>query len=44
VADFPFQRVYGATWNRIVATDGAKAVHRSAERYLDHALDDAADE
>jgi hypothetical protein len=44
VADFPFRRVYGATWNRIVATDGTQAVRRSAERYLDHALDDAVDE
>ncbi|GAA4633277.1 hypothetical protein GCM10023196_070200 [Actinoallomurus vinaceus] len=37
---FPFERVYGGWWGRIVSADGAGTVHRSAERYLDHALDD----
>jgi hypothetical protein len=37
---FPFERVYGGWWGRIVRTDGVAAVRRSAERYLEHALDD----
>ncbi len=37
---YPFSRVYGAWWNRIVYTDGAEAVRRSADRYLSYALDD----
>jgi hypothetical protein len=37
---YPFERVYGAWWRRIVDTDGAAAVRRSAERYLGFALDD----
>jgi hypothetical protein len=37
---FPFERVYGGWWERIVSTEGVGAVGRSAERYLEHALDD----
>jgi hypothetical protein len=37
---YPFDRVYGSFWNRIVETDGAAAVRRSAERYLRYELDD----
>ncbi|WP_329261951.1 hypothetical protein OG417_27285 [Actinoallomurus sp. NBC_01490] len=37
---YPFERVYGAWWRRIVHADGVEAVRRSAERYLEHALDD----
>lgn len=40
VAPYPFAKVYGAWWNRIVTADGAEAVDRSARRYLEHALDD----
>lgn len=40
LAPFPFERVYGAWWGAIVSTDGTAAVGRSAERYLDFALDD----
>jgi hypothetical protein len=35
---YPFQRVYGAWWRRVVETDGAAAIERSAERYLRFAL------
>jgi len=35
---YPFQRVYGAWWRRVVETDGAAAIRRSAERYLRFAL------
>jgi glyoxylase-like metal-dependent hydrolase (beta-lactamase superfamily II) len=31
---FEFDRVYGAWWGRLVETDGAAAVQRSADRYL----------
>jgi hypothetical protein len=31
---FAFEQVYGAWWQRVVRTDGAAAVRRSAERYL----------
>jgi hypothetical protein len=37
---YPFERVYGAWWKRVVETDGAAAVRRSADRYLRWALDD----
>jgi hypothetical protein len=40
VEPYPFERVYGAWWNRVVYTNGTEAVHRSAERYIEHALDD----
>jgi hypothetical protein len=39
---YPFTRVYGAWWGRIVRADGKEAVRRSAARYLDFALDDDA--
>ncbi len=35
---YPFERVYGAWWRRVVDTDGTGAVARSAERYLRFAL------
>ncbi|MEU1729912.1 MBL fold metallo-hydrolase [Streptosporangium sp. NPDC020145] len=38
---YDFERVYGGWWKRVVRTDGARAVRRSAERYLRFALDDA---
>lgn len=34
IEPFAFERVYGAFWNRVVDTDGAAAVRRSAGRYL----------
>ncbi len=37
---FSFDRVYGAWWGRIVHTDGAAAIRRSADRYLRFALGD----
>ncbi len=37
---FRFERVYGAWWKRVVETDGAAAVSRSADRYLRFASDD----
>jgi hypothetical protein len=37
---YPFERVYGGWWRRVVQADGVEAVRRSAERYLEHALDD----
>ncbi|GAB3301235.1 MBL fold metallo-hydrolase [Parasphingorhabdus pacifica] len=36
---FPFERVYGAWWRRIVDSDGSAAVRRSADRYLRHATE-----
>jgi len=44
LAPYNFGRVYGAWWNRIVYTDGAAAVRRSADRYLSYALDDSRSE
>jgi hypothetical protein len=38
---YDFDRVYGGWWGRNVATDGAAALRRSADRYLSFALDDA---
>lgn len=35
VSRFPFARVYGGWWGRVVLHDGASAVRRSAERYVD---------
>lgn len=35
-----FDRIYGAFWGRVVRTDGAEALRRSARRYLRFALDD----
>jgi hypothetical protein len=34
VAPFGYDRIYGAWWERIVASDAAAAVARSAERYI----------
>jgi hypothetical protein len=31
-----FEQIYGAWWGRVVFSDGAAAVRRSAERYLGH--------
>jgi hypothetical protein len=36
VERFAFDRVYGGWWGRIVVTDGAAAVRRSADRYVAH--------
>lgn len=40
IEPFPFERVYGGFWGRVVETDGAAAVRRSARRYLHFALDE----
>jgi glyoxylase-like metal-dependent hydrolase (beta-lactamase superfamily II) len=40
VEPYPFQRVYGGWWKRVVDANGTEAVRRSAERYIEHALDD----
>ncbi|WP_233617483.1 MULTISPECIES: MBL fold metallo-hydrolase [Actinomadura] len=37
---YDFDRVYGAWWRKIVYADGKNAVRRSADRYLEYALDD----
>jgi hypothetical protein len=42
LAPYPFARVYGAWWRRVVATDGAAAVRRSADRYLRFTADPGA--
>lgn len=34
VGRFSFERVYGGWWGRVVLSDGAAAVRRSAERYV----------
>ena len=34
VAQFRFDRVYGGWWGRVVLSDGAAAVERSADRYI----------
>jgi hypothetical protein len=34
VERFPFDRVYGGWWGRVVVADGPAAVRRSADRYL----------
>ncbi|AWS42418.1 MBL fold metallo-hydrolase [Streptosporangium sp. 'caverna'] len=41
---YSFERVYGGWWKRVVHTDGAEAVRRSADRYLTFALDDSPQE
>jgi glyoxylase-like metal-dependent hydrolase (beta-lactamase superfamily II) len=41
LAPYPFERVYGAWWRRVVQADGAAAVRRSADRYLRYARGDA---
>ncbi len=35
VAPFSFDRVYGGWWGKVVVQDGAAAIRRSAQRYLD---------
>jgi len=40
VEPLAFDRICGAWWRRVVGSDGAAAVCRSAERYLRFALDD----
>jgi hypothetical protein len=37
---YPFERVYGGWWRRVVHADGVEAVRRSAERYIERAVDD----
>jgi glyoxylase-like metal-dependent hydrolase (beta-lactamase superfamily II) len=39
IEPLPFERIYGAFWDRVVRSDGSEAVRRSAERYLRFALD-----
>jgi hypothetical protein len=34
VEPYPFDRIYGAWWERVIQQDGKAAVQRSAERYL----------
>jgi hypothetical protein len=34
VERFPFDRIYGGWWGRVVVEDGAAAVRRSADRYV----------
>jgi hypothetical protein len=34
VGQFRFDRVYGGWWGRVVLSDGAAAVERSADRYI----------
>jgi hypothetical protein len=34
LAPYPFERIYGGWWRRVVRTDGTAAAARSAERYL----------
>jgi hypothetical protein len=34
VENFPFDRIYGAWWNREVLSDAKEAVKRSADRYI----------
>jgi hypothetical protein len=34
VGPYPFDRIYGAWWGRVVATDGQAVVERSAARYV----------
>jgi hypothetical protein len=34
VAPYPFERIYGAWWDRVVAQDAKAAVERSAQRYI----------
>jgi hypothetical protein len=36
VAPYDYDRIYGAWWDRVVAEDAKTAVHRSAERYIQH--------
>ncbi len=34
VEPYAFDRIYGAWWERVVASDGKEAVRRSAARYI----------
>lgn len=34
IEPYPYDRVYGAFWDMVIARDGKEAVRRSAERYL----------
>jgi hypothetical protein len=34
VEPYPFDRIYGAWWERVVPEGGKEAVNRSAERYI----------
>lgn len=34
VEPFPFDRIYGAWWGKVVTTDAKRAVKRSADRYI----------
>ncbi|MGF7161202.1 hypothetical protein FHS85_002837 [Rhodoligotrophos appendicifer] len=34
VNPFPFDKIYGAFWDRLIETDGKSALQRSAERYV----------
>jgi hypothetical protein len=34
VAPYPFERIYGAWWDKVVAQDARAAVERSARRYI----------
>jgi hypothetical protein len=35
IAPFGFDRIYGGWWGRVVVRDGAAAIRRSAQRYLE---------
>ncbi len=35
ISPFAFDRIYGGWWGRVVVRDGAAAIRRSAQRYLD---------
>lgn len=37
---YPFERIYGAWWDREILVDGPAALRRSADRYLRHATGD----
>jgi hypothetical protein len=41
LAPYSFDQVFGAWWQRVVPTDGAAAVRRSAERYLRFVRDES---
>jgi glyoxylase-like metal-dependent hydrolase (beta-lactamase superfamily II) len=34
VEPYPFERIYGAWWDRVIAQDGKAAVRRSVDRYI----------
>jgi hypothetical protein len=34
VEPYPFDRIYGAWWERVVPVGGKEAVNRSVERYI----------